>query len=85
LVARKVRDIYGNWVWETDDGNSSTQNKEPETQRNKQEQKPDTQEVRIQLEWRDWIALTLAALQTILLPFVVIIVLLLTLAIVFAH
>jgi hypothetical protein len=74
-------------VWETDDQNSGTQTKEEETEQNRQEpvQKRDTRESRIQLDWKDWIALALAALQTILLPFVIIIVLLLALAVVFAH
>jgi uncharacterized membrane protein YdfJ with MMPL/SSD domain len=37
------------------------------------------------LEWRDWVALTIASLETILLPAVAIIVVLMVLAILFGH
>jgi hypothetical protein len=39
----------------------------------------------INLDWRDWIALTIASLETILLPAVTIIVILVVLAILFGH
>lgn len=39
----------------------------------------------IHLEWRDWIALTMASLETILLPAIAIMVILIILAIAFTH
>jgi hypothetical protein len=39
----------------------------------------------IHLEWRDWIALTIASLETILLPAVAIVAVLIILAILFGH
>lgn len=39
----------------------------------------------IHLEWRDWIALTMASLETILLPAVAVAVVLIILALAFAH
>lgn len=46
------------------------------------EQKAD---VAVHLEWRDWIALAIASLETILLPVVAIVVVLIVLAILFGH
>lgn len=39
----------------------------------------------IHLDWRDWIALTIASLETILLPAIAIIVVLIILALAFTH
>jgi hypothetical protein len=39
----------------------------------------------IHLEWRDWVALTIASLETILLPAVAIIAILIILVILFGH
>ncbi len=71
LVARKVRDIYGNWVWQDD---------EKSTDKN-----ISMKETTVKLGWKDWVALILAAMQTVLLPITVIIVLLIVFAVIFAH
>jgi hypothetical protein len=42
-------------------------------------------DVTVHLQWRDWIALTIASLETILLPVVAIVAVLIILAILFGH
>ncbi len=81
MVRKKVRDIYGNWVWEDEDSStletaSKGKSKEPEFEN------PNAD---IDLEFKDYIALTLASLQTIFLPVVIVGVLFLVLAIIFTH
>ncbi len=56
LAKRRKRDAYGNWGWE-DDISSSTA-------------KASEQDENIKLEWRDYIALAIASLETFLLPLV---------------
>jgi hypothetical protein len=99
LVARKVRDIYGNWVWEdtddasTRDGSEATHGKisqEEHNTANDDRSVPDKRRGRaaaksVKLEWKDYIALTLASLQTVLVPIIVMIVLLIVVALILAH
>lgn len=88
MARRKVRDIYGNWTWQEgelnddksdqrDDGRQSDhENDLSQSQRN---------DATIDLDWRDWIAITIASMETILLPLIVIVVILVILAIVIGH
>ncbi|MDG6998044.1 MAG: hypothetical protein JRN15_02905 [Nitrososphaerota archaeon] len=69
LAGRRKRDIYGNWVWEEDNN--------PVESVEKTEQ--------IKLDCRDVLALTIASLQTFLLPIVIFLVILFVLAVAFAH
>jgi hypothetical protein len=80
---RRVRDIYGNWVWADSDQNGtqgeahSSAGREPLDKEDKDEN--------VKLQWRDYIAITLASLETILLPVVIFIVILFILAVVLSH
>ncbi|MDA4130458.1 MAG: hypothetical protein OK457_06780 [Thaumarchaeota archaeon] len=79
MVRRKKRDIYGNWVWE--DIDLGTKSKEETEYGGPIE----ASELGSQgLEWRDYLALVLASLETFLLPFVVLILILLGLILVLA-
>jgi hypothetical protein len=69
LVKRRKRDEYGNWVWEDADSEEPKQHLAEQS---------DT----INLEWRDYIALAIASLETFLLPLVIFI--LVMLGVVFA-
>jgi len=73
LVRRKKRDIYGNRIWEDEDIESVPEylNKKVEVE-SKDESSPI-------LEWRDYVALVVASLETFLLPFVVLILILFSL------
>ena len=73
MVRRKKRDIYGNWVWEDEDMDSKTPNVEGY---NKKVAVESREEGAPMLEWRDYLALVIASLETFLLPFVVLILLL---------
>jgi len=76
LVKRRTRDIYGNWIWEDDEEiktsvakNSIRENVEPSSsrfQRNKGKGSED-----LKLDWRDFVALSIASLETFLLPIVI--------------
>ena len=66
VAKRKKRDVYGNWTWE-DDGETNVPKSE--------------QTDAISLEWRDYIALALASLETFLLPIVIFVLVILGLAI----
>ena len=81
LVRRRKRDIYGNWVWEDDaeiqasgDNTSvdNTSRRMPEARKEKTERENEE----ISLDWRDFVALTIASLETFLLPIVVFILIL---------
>ena len=65
MVKRRKRDEYGNSVWEDD------------TAGEKSEQPLVEQSQAISLDWKDYIALTIASLETFLLPFVIFILVLL--------
>jgi hypothetical protein len=69
---RRVRDIYGNWVYEDPD------EKEIELSKSSNNEE-------VHLDWRDYIALTIASLETFLLPIVVFIIVIIVLAIGLAH
>lgn len=69
LPGRRKRDIYGNWVWDED--------------KKQVDSAGDIEQIK--LDWRDVIALTVASLQTFLIPIVVFLVILFVLAVVFAH
>ena len=75
---KKTRDIYGNWVWE-ESGDAG-----PDNTRVKNAVEAQSQES-IHLDWRDYVALSIAALETFLLPVVVFMIILVVLAIVFVH
>jgi len=83
---RKFRDIYGNWVYEDDeeeDHKSSLPEEKisPPTEGHELEKEkgPKTSE----LDWRDWIALMIASLETILLPLIIFILIMVILAVLF--
>lgn len=69
LPRRRKRDNYGNWVWDED--------RTPVDSVEKVEQ--------IRLDWRDLIALSIASLETFILPLVVFLVILFVVALAFAH
>lgn len=69
MAGRRKRDIYGNWKWDEDE----------------KQVDPVRETEQIKLDWRDVIALTIASLQTFLLPIVVFLVILFVLAVAFAH
>jgi hypothetical protein len=73
LVRRKKRDIYGNWVWEDEDIDSKPRTAETYSKKVSVESRDESGPI---LEWRDYIALVIASLETFLLPFVVLILLL---------
>ena len=67
-MKRRKRDAYGNWTWEDVDEPKSTPS----------ETVGQTQG--INLDWRDYIALAIASLETFLLPMIIFILVLLGLA-----
>ena len=69
LPRRRKRDIYGNWVWDED--------RTPFDSVESVEQ--------IRLDWRDLIALSIASLETFILPLVEFLVILFVVALAFAH
>jgi hypothetical protein len=83
-MKKRVRDIYGNWVWVDSDQNglqgkaSSNTDREPLGTEDKKDEN-------LKLQWRDYIAITIASFETILLPVVIFIVILFILAVVLSH
>jgi hypothetical protein len=75
MVKRRKRDAYGNWVWE-DDEDIQTTNEAKATRQDKTSAR-DSQEEGLNLDWRDFVALSIASLETFLLPVVVFILVLL--------
>jgi hypothetical protein len=73
LVRRKKRDIYGNWVWEDEDIEAKSHSRETYSKKVAVEFREEAGPI---LEWRDYLALVIASLETFLLPFVVLILLL---------
>ncbi len=80
---KRVRDVYGNWVSEdaqeglpseygTED-NVERASKTRRTLRDRQDSEQQETSQPIDLDWRDYIALTIASLQTVLLPIVILI------------
>jgi hypothetical protein len=76
LVKRRKRDVYGNWVWE-DEKDLSTDDesvwrgdaKEARSYPEKNVERDEREE--ISLDWRDIVALSIASLETFLLPIVI--------------
>ena len=98
MVRRRQRDIYGNWVWEdeeekeennevTQDPSQSEQDSSSLTTR--EEHNNGLRRIKetesLSLDWRDYIALTIASLETILLPIVVFVVVLIFLVFLVTH
>jgi hypothetical protein len=79
LVKRRKRDAYGNWVWEETDDTQPPEGKiagdEVSSLSRKNVKREKDEELK--LEWRDFIALSIASLETILLPVVIFILVLL--------
>lgn len=82
MVKRRKRDIYGNWVWEDDveiripdEKNPSNKSTKPESPRIRKEELKDEED--LHLDWKDFVALSIASLETFLLPIVVFILVLL--------
>lgn len=82
MVKRRKRDIYGNWVWEDDaeiqtPGDIKVRSEDPSsktpTQPNGTQGKDDEE---LKLDWKDFVALSIASLETFLLPIVVFILIL---------
>lgn len=83
MVKRRKRDIYGNWVWEVDDEIHTREepaNIEPKASQTSTDSKGinkendreyDSEKEGISLDWRDLVALSIASLETFLLPIVV--------------
>lgn len=87
-----MRDIYGNWVWqdtdEEEDASKVNDSSTPKDGQGKNDRKgagETPKEESLKLEWRDYVALTLASLQTVLLPIIVMIVILIVVALLFFH
>ncbi len=76
---RRVRDIYGNWVMENED----TRYNMPDAGESSAEAGQNERE--IHLDWKDYVALSLASLETFLLPVVVFMVVILVLAVIITH
>lgn len=91
MARRRVRDIYGNWVYEDTEGEEDIDNEETGgssegnrgSDQDKDPGKYDKQSIR--LDWRDWLALTIASLETILLPIVIFIVVVILLVVFLFH
>ena len=71
---RRIRDIYGNWVWEDTASEKTSEYSEIEKKNDN-----------VKLGWRDFFALAIASLQTIFLPLVILIIVLFILAALFAR
>jgi hypothetical protein len=78
LTRKKRRDIYGNWVNE----DNEIQNPGSAVKTGNERSSGDDD---LALDWRDYIAITLASLQTFLLPIVVLIVLLVSIVLGLAY
>ncbi len=76
---KRVRDIYGNWVTEDEDERDSSREATDRSAETTQDERE------IHLDWRDYVALSIASLETFLLPMVVFIVVIVVLAILFVH
>ena len=81
MVKRKRRDIYGNWVWEDDDAIKNSQEAgisagAPPISKSADSQKVQRDSEDLGLDWRDFVALSIASLETFLLPIVVFIIIL---------
>ncbi len=81
MVKRRKRDLYGNWVWEDDDEiGTPSENKSSNDSAKENSASPylDSREgEEINLDWKDYIALSIASMETFLLPIVVFILVLL--------
>jgi hypothetical protein len=77
LGRRKVRDIYGNWVYADEDEDENEMG-EPTSSHGSNADNP-------KLEWRDWVALAVASLETVLLPLIIFIVVLLVIVVFLFH
>lgn len=75
MVKRRRRDAYGNWVWDDDEDILPT--KEAEATPTESSPSRGSQEEGLSLDWRDFVALSIASLETFLLPVVVFILVLL--------
>ncbi len=89
MARRKVRDVYGNWTWEdTDlDGKEASPKSDADSTRLPKDERLGLNQgdESVKLEWRDYLALMWASLETYLLPIVVFIIILFVLAIVLTH
>ena len=83
-----MRDIYGNWVW-VDDENPDTNGTPGSESQGKKSARMEEERTKnsdsLKLDWKDYLALTLASLETILLPIIVMIVLLVVIVIIIVH
>ena len=70
LPGKRKRDIYGNWMREADETPSVDSAESVE---------------QIKLDWRDVIALSIASLETFILPIIVFLAILFLVAVAFAH
>lgn len=84
MARRKVRDVYGNWTYEDDDSQDRSSNDTLDNVATDGHPSEKNEDV-IHLEWRDWIALALASFETILLPILVLVILLVVLAVALPH
>ncbi|HXQ92253.1 MAG TPA: hypothetical protein VN739_04550 [Nitrososphaerales archaeon] len=75
MVKRRRRDAYGNWVWDDDEEILPT--KEVEATPAESSPSRGSQKEGLSLDWRDFVALSIASLETFLLPVVVFILVLL--------
>lgn len=77
-LKRKVRDEFGNWVLRSDD-----ESEEKDKQGSIEELTAAAQSD-IKLDWRDYIALAIASLETVLLPLVIFILIILAIVVILA-
>ncbi|MHB1908102.1 MAG: hypothetical protein ACYCQJ_04415 [Nitrososphaerales archaeon] len=86
MSRKKVRDIYGNLTQEDDEPSSNNENTTPDATGSSETYPEDSQsEGQVQLEWKDYIALMIASLETFLLPIIIVLVVLVLLAVLFTH
>jgi hypothetical protein len=85
LAGEKKRDIYGNWVSKDDEEEKGNRNSEADAEREIKslEQQKKTKDTST-LEWKDYIAITIASLETFLLPIIILIAVLLFLVLILA-
>lgn len=80
-MKRRRRDVYGNWVWEDEEEIKTPEEKSPTRQDSSIPKSSDSKNAQsdpedLKLDWKDFIALSIASLETFLLPIVVFILIL---------
>jgi hypothetical protein len=81
MVRKRIRDSYGNWVWEDEESEEFQVlgEKKLSVQEEVEKRKEGTS-----YDWRDYVALTIASLETYLFPIVILIVIIFGIAVLLA-